>query len=313
MNEGRVADYIPELARADPAWFAVSVVTTEGECFDVGDSHRLFTLQSISKPFVYGLALQDHGREGVLERVGVEPTGEAFNSIVLDPASHRPFNPMVNAGAIATTDLLRGKDYPERDGPAARRARPLRRTRPLRRQRGVSVGADDRPPQPRHQPPDEGVRHRRRPLRGEPRALLPAVLGAGQLARPGGDGGDAGERRDQPAHARAGARRAPTSRTCSRSCCRAACTTTPASGAGGSGCRPRAASPAACWRWCRACSGSASTRRCIDAKGNCPRGVKACKEFSTRFGLHCFAAASERRDMRREINGSRRPGAARCR
>jgi glutaminase len=57
-----------------------------------------------------------HGREHVLSKVGVEPTGEAFNSIVLDEASNRPFNPMVNAGAIATADLIDGKDYPERVG-----------------------------------------------------------------------------------------------------------------------------------------------------------------------------------------------------
>jgi glutaminase len=114
VQDGRVADYIPELARADPAWFAISVVTAAGECFDVGDSHRLFTLQSISKPFVYGMALQDHGREGVLERIGVEPSGEAFNSIVLDPATHRPFNPMVNAGALVTSDLVKGSSPEEK-------------------------------------------------------------------------------------------------------------------------------------------------------------------------------------------------------
>jgi glutaminase len=80
----------------------------------VGDCKQLFTIQSISKPFVYGLALEDHGLEHVLKKVGVEPTGEAFNAIVLDEASNRPFNPMVNAGAIATADLIQGKDYPER-------------------------------------------------------------------------------------------------------------------------------------------------------------------------------------------------------
>jgi glutaminase len=70
----------------------------------------------VSKPFIFGLALEDHGRESVLQRVGVEPTGEAFNSIVLDEHSNRPFNPMVNAGAIATADLIQGSDYPARVG-----------------------------------------------------------------------------------------------------------------------------------------------------------------------------------------------------
>ncbi len=113
-DEGKVADYIPELARADRNWFGISIATTDGQVFEVGDCQQLFTIQSISKPFVYGLALEDHGLEHVLSKVGVEPTGEAFNAIVLDEGSNRPFNPMVNAGAIATADLVKGKDYPER-------------------------------------------------------------------------------------------------------------------------------------------------------------------------------------------------------
>jgi glutaminase A len=113
-DEGKIADYIPELAKADRNWFGIAVATTDGQVFEVGDSKQLFTIQSISKPFVYGLALEDHGLEHVLAKVGVEPTGEAFNSIVLDEVSNRPFNPMVNAGAIATADLIQGKDFPER-------------------------------------------------------------------------------------------------------------------------------------------------------------------------------------------------------
>jgi glutaminase len=116
VRDGEVADYIPELAKADPEWFGVSLVTTGGQSFDVGDFDVSFSIQSASKPFVFGLALEDHGLEAVLKRVGVEPTGEAFNAIVLDEASNRPFNPMVNAGAIATTDLVKGADYPERVG-----------------------------------------------------------------------------------------------------------------------------------------------------------------------------------------------------
>ncbi len=112
--EGKIADYIPELALADPNWFAISVVTVDGQTFDVGDYKQLFSIQSVSKPFMFGLALEDHGREAVLEKVGVEPTGEAFNAIVLDEASNRPFNPLVNAGAIATADLIRGKDFSDR-------------------------------------------------------------------------------------------------------------------------------------------------------------------------------------------------------
>src|SRR6476660_2902234 len=114
LDEGKVADYIPELAKADRRWFGIAIATPDGQVFEVGDCQQLFTIQSISKPFVYGLALEDHGLEHVLSKVGVEPTGEAFNAIVLDEASNRPFNPMVNAGAIATADLVKGKDFPER-------------------------------------------------------------------------------------------------------------------------------------------------------------------------------------------------------
>lgn len=81
LDEGKVADYIPELARADPGWFGIVVATTDGEVFECGDSLQSFTIQSISKAFVYGLALEDHGRDQVLSRVGVEPSGEAFNSM----------------------------------------------------------------------------------------------------------------------------------------------------------------------------------------------------------------------------------------
>ncbi len=80
-----------------------------GAVYEVGDSKQPFTIQSISKPFVYGLALEDHGRADVLARVGLEPTGDAFNSISLDPNTGRPRNPMINAGAIATTGLISGK------------------------------------------------------------------------------------------------------------------------------------------------------------------------------------------------------------
>jgi glutaminase len=112
--EGRIADYIPELAKADPRKFGISVMTTSGVTVEVGDCVDPFTIQSVSKPFVFGLALEDLGLEAVLSKVGVEPTGEAFNAIVLDEKSNRPFNPLVNAGAIATADLIQGVDYPDR-------------------------------------------------------------------------------------------------------------------------------------------------------------------------------------------------------
>ena len=114
LSEGKVADYIPELAKMNPDWFGICIATADGRIFEAGDTDQLFTIQSISKVFVHGLALEDHGRDYLLTRVGVEPTGDAFNAIVLDEASKRPYNPMVNAGAIATTSLISGHGPTER-------------------------------------------------------------------------------------------------------------------------------------------------------------------------------------------------------
>lgn len=108
MTEGRLADYIPELTKVDPNGLGVCLVTMDGVAYSVGDAERPFTIQSISKPFVFGAALADRGQPLVSRKVGVEPSGDAFNSISLDPASGAPKNPMINAGAIATTSLVGG-------------------------------------------------------------------------------------------------------------------------------------------------------------------------------------------------------------
>lgn len=107
-KSGKVADYIPELFKANPDWFGICIATTDGQVYAAGDTEQLFTIQSISKPFVYGIALEDNGRDAVLAKVGVEPTGDAFNSISLDPVTGQPANPMINAGAIATSNLVHG-------------------------------------------------------------------------------------------------------------------------------------------------------------------------------------------------------------
>jgi glutaminase len=114
LAAGAVANYIPELAKVNPELFSICIATVDGKVYEVGDYQQQFTIQSISKVFVYGLALEDHGRDYVLTRVGVEPTGDAFNAIILDELSKRPYNPMVNAGAIATTSLIKGSGPTER-------------------------------------------------------------------------------------------------------------------------------------------------------------------------------------------------------
>jgi len=108
--DGHVADYIPELSKADPRWFGICIATRDGHVYEVGDTRQPFTIQSISKALVYGLALEDRGEEHVLSRIGVEPSGEAFNAISLKEGSGAPFNPMINAGAIATAGQILKKD-----------------------------------------------------------------------------------------------------------------------------------------------------------------------------------------------------------
>jgi glutaminase len=129
LSGGEVATYIPELAKADPATFGLSLATLDGHVYDAGDQVP-FTIQSVSKPFALALALADRGAEAVLARVGVEPSGDAFNTISLDHVSGRAYNPMVNAGAIVTTALVGGDTRAEQadrllDGLSAFAGRPL--------------------------------------------------------------------------------------------------------------------------------------------------------------------------------------------
>jgi len=113
-HRGDVADYIPQLGEADPAAFGLALVGVAGSVYRAGEADVPFTIQSISKPFTYALALADVGIDGVLERVGVEPSGEAFNAISLEPGTGRPSNPMINAGAILTTSLVTASGPDER-------------------------------------------------------------------------------------------------------------------------------------------------------------------------------------------------------
>jgi glutaminase len=104
-NAGAVADYIPELNKADPNHFGISLATLDGHVYEVGDTRIPFTIQSMSKAFVFALALDTLGAERVESVIGVEPSGEPFNSIRLNADNH-PFNPMVNSGAITCSGLI---------------------------------------------------------------------------------------------------------------------------------------------------------------------------------------------------------------
>jgi glutaminase len=105
-HDGEVATYIPELGVADPNDFGISVITHDNRVYCIGEVETEFTIQSISKPFAYGMALEIYGQDKVSAHVGVEPSGDAFNSIELEKGTNRPFNPMINAGAITVTAML---------------------------------------------------------------------------------------------------------------------------------------------------------------------------------------------------------------
>jgi glutaminase len=110
-SNGKNADYIPYLAQVDSKLFGVAVVTTDNQVFTLGDVNYSFSIQSISKVFTLALAMEELGPDKVFQKVGSEPTGRPFNSpsAVVDMPSHTG-NPLVNAGAIATTSLISGKN-----------------------------------------------------------------------------------------------------------------------------------------------------------------------------------------------------------
>ena len=107
VDDGTVATYIPELGKANPKDFGICLATVDGQTFFAGDWQKEFTIQSMCKPFAFQMALEQHGMDKVLKHVGVEPSGDPFNSIELDPRTTRPFNPMINAGAIAIASLIK--------------------------------------------------------------------------------------------------------------------------------------------------------------------------------------------------------------
>jgi glutaminase len=109
LSAGQVATYIPELQKANPDHFGICIVTADGAVFETGDCDRPFTIQSVSKPFTFGMAIEEFGAETVAKYVGVEPSGDVFNSILLQSQSNRPHNPMINAGAITVTALLHAR------------------------------------------------------------------------------------------------------------------------------------------------------------------------------------------------------------
>ncbi len=114
VDDGELAGYIPELTRVDPNGFGVALSSSDGFIYESGDAAVEFTIQSISKPFTYALALDSAGCAAVDAKIGVEPSGEAFNEISVDKITKRPKNPMINAGAIAAVSLVPGPSPDDR-------------------------------------------------------------------------------------------------------------------------------------------------------------------------------------------------------
>uniref|UniRef100_A0A942Y7Y7 Glutaminase n=3 Tax=Neobacillus citreus TaxID=2833578 RepID=A0A942Y7Y7_9BACI len=115
-KDGKVADYIPELGKANPHALSIAINYPDGRCISAGDIDKKFTLQSVSKVISLALVLIENGFHYVFERVGMEPTGDPFNSIAkletMAPA--KPLNPMINAGALVVTHMIKGDSVEER-------------------------------------------------------------------------------------------------------------------------------------------------------------------------------------------------------
>ncbi len=108
---GEVSQSFPALSNVNPDHFSISIATVDGDIYHIGDLEQEFTIQSISKPFSFGLALEQHGHDFVENKVGMEPTGEDYDSIIKLDDQNRPFNPMVNSGAIVTAGLIDARNF----------------------------------------------------------------------------------------------------------------------------------------------------------------------------------------------------------
>lgn len=114
LGQGRVATFIPELAKQNPNQLGLAITTCDGTSYQVGDCHAKFTIQSISKLFLLAVALEDSGFDHIFSRVGLEPSGDQFNSIYRLETERGPANPMINAGAIAVSGCIRGETVEQR-------------------------------------------------------------------------------------------------------------------------------------------------------------------------------------------------------
>ena len=106
VKDGKPADYIPQLSSVDPDLFGISIISVDGDVFNIGDIDHRFCIQSCSKPMVFSLILKEHGNEKVSNHIGQEPSGKGFNSLDFN-CENKPHNPLINAGAIMAASLVK--------------------------------------------------------------------------------------------------------------------------------------------------------------------------------------------------------------
>ena len=270
-----------------PNHFGICIATVGGAVYETGDARVDFTIQSMSKPLTYGLALERLGREAVHRRVGVEPSGDPFNEISLDPGTGTPVNPMINAGAIVCAGLVAGLD----DDPLALLLDAYGRYAGRTSQTDEAVyrsESETGPPKPGDRPPPS---RRERPRRGAGsgrRPVLPAVRRLGRLPRPRPHRRDARERRRRTRSAG----RARASRRCRARGAGSVMTTCGMYDAAGDwlisvGLPARAACVAGgVFAVLPGRLGIGVYSPALDAKGNSVRGIAVCKALSHDLALH---------------------------
>ena len=204
LQDGKNADYIPILTETPSDLFGVVIVTKDGKVYSAGDVDYQFSIQSVSKPFTAALVMTQQGPAVLKEKIGVEPTGMAFNSKLALAIYENSVNPLVNAGAIAAVSLVQAKSEADRWNQVSQNLSDFAGTPADRAREGVRVGVHHGLRQSRHRQPALQLGSALQRARGGAAGLHARVLRRRQRQGPRHDGRDAGQRRRQSADEEAG-------------------------------------------------------------------------------------------------------------